>query len=146
MASKMVQHPFLSQSGEGPILVTSGLRLKVGAAQTNGAFEVVELAGPGSPPPHVHQEHDECFYVIKGSFTFTLGTEQVEVPADSLIFVPRGTPHAFKHSEGARALVFVIPANLEGFFRELGDGLAAGRAEAELRAMLAGKYDSWPVK
>ena len=44
------------------------------------------------------------------------------------------------------ALVFVIPANLEGFFRELlGEGLAAGRSEADLRAELAGKYDSYPV-
>jgi quercetin dioxygenase-like cupin family protein len=146
MASNMVQHPFLIKSGEGPILVMSGLRLKVGSAQTDGAFEVVELQGPGSPPAHVHQNHDECFYIIKGTYTFTLGIEEVEAPADSLVFVPRGTPHAFKHSEAARALAFVIPANLEGFFRELGDGLAAGRAEAELRATLAGKYDSWPVK
>jgi mannose-6-phosphate isomerase-like protein (cupin superfamily) len=97
MASNMVQHPVISQSGEGPILVTSGLRLKVGSDQTNGAFEVVERAGPGNPPPHVYQEHDECVYVIKGSFIFTLGTEEVEPPADSLVFVPRGTPHAFKH-------------------------------------------------
>jgi quercetin dioxygenase-like cupin family protein len=94
----------------------------------------------------VHQNHDECFYIIKGIFTFTLGTEEIGAPADSLVFVPRGTPHAFKHSEGARALAFVIPANLEGFFRELGEGLAAGRPEAELRATLAGKYDAWPVR
>jgi mannose-6-phosphate isomerase-like protein (cupin superfamily) len=98
----MVQHPFLSKSGEGPILVMSGLRLKVRSAQTDGAFEVVELQGLGSPPAHVHQNYDECFYIIKGTYTFTLATEEVEAPADALVFVPRGTPHAFKHSEGAR--------------------------------------------
>jgi hypothetical protein len=75
-----------------------------------------------------------------------VGSQEVEATADSVVYIPRGTPHAFKHSEGARALAFVIPANLEGFFRELGEGLAAGRPEAELRAALAGKYDSWPAK
>jgi quercetin dioxygenase-like cupin family protein len=141
----MVQHVFLSKSGEGEILVTAGLRLKVGSAQTGGTLEVAEIDGPGSPPPHVHREHDECFYIIEGMFMFTLGTEVLEAPADSVVFMPRGTPHAFTHSEGARALVFVVPANLEGFFRELGEGLAAGRPESELRAVLAGKYDAWPV-
>jgi mannose-6-phosphate isomerase-like protein (cupin superfamily) len=144
--SDITQQPFLSKPGEGEILVGSGLRLKVGSAQTGGAFEVVELFGSGSPPPHVHREHDECFYIIEGIFTFTLGAEQVEASADSVVFVPRGTNHAFKHSEGARAIAFVIPANLEGFFRELGEGLAAHRSEADLRTTLAGKYDSWPVR
>lgn len=145
MASNMVQHPFLSKSGEGEILVKSGMKLKVGSAQTGGTIEVAEISGSGTPPPHVHREHDECFYIIEGTFNFTLGTEVVEAPADSVVFVPRGTPHAFKHSEGARALVFVVPAHLEGFFRELGEGLAAGRSEADLRSALAGKYDSWPA-
>ncbi len=145
MISDNVNNGFLSKPGEGEFLVKSGMRLKVGAAQTGGAFEVLELAGSGNPPPHVHRGHEECFYIIEGLFTFTLGAEEVKAPAGSLVFVPRGTPHAFKHSEGARALVFVVPANLEGFFRELGDGLAAGRPETELRAALAGKYDSWPA-
>lgn len=145
MATDIVQQPFLSKSGEGQILVMSGLKLKIGSAQTGGAFEVVELGGSGSPLPHVHRDHDECFYIIKGIYTFTVGAEEVEAPEDSVVFVPRGIPHAFKHSEGARALCFVIPANLEGFFRELGEGFAAGRSETELRAALARKYDAWPV-
>ncbi len=146
MATDIVHSPFLSQSGEGEILVIAGLKLRIGSAQTGGAFEVVELGGTGSPAPHVHRDHDECFYIIQGFFTFTVGAEEIEAPADSVVFVPRGVPHAFRHSEGARALIFVIPANLEGFFRELGEGLAAGRSEADLRTELAGKYDSWPIR
>ncbi len=127
------------------MLVIGGIKLRVGQAQTGGAFEVVELFGPGNPTPHVHREADHCFYVIEGTYTFTLGAQEVETPAGSVVFVPHGAPHAFRHTEGARALVFVIPAQLEGFFRELGEGLAAGRPEADLRAELAGKYDSWPA-
>ncbi len=143
MSQDVVIHAFCSAPGEGQLLPTRG-RLKVSAAQSSGAFEVIEL-GPGSPPPHIHHEHEECFYIIEGQYTFTVGTEQLEAPAGSVVFVPRGTRHAFKRGEKARALVFVIPAGLEGFFRELGEGIAAGRSEAELRLELAGKYDSEPV-
>ncbi len=145
MNSNIVNNVYISKPGEGQILVMTGLKIRISSAQTGGTFEVVEIGGTGSPLPHVHRVADHCFYIIQGLFTFTLGSEEVEVPADTVVFVPHGTPHAFKHSEGARALCFVIPAQLEGFFRELGEGLAAGRPEAELRAALAGKYDSWPA-
>lgn len=146
MDMNVVRTPFISKPGEGEILSSAGLRLRVGTAQTGGSLEVAELEGTGTPPPHVHHDHDECFYVIDGTFTFILGTEEVEAPADTIVYVPQGTPHAFRHSEGAHALVFVVPAHLEGFFRELGEGLASGRPEPELRRELAGKYDSWPVR
>lgn len=145
MNSNDVNHAVRSAPGEGQLLPVPML-LKLSSAQTRGSLEVIELVGPGVPTPHVHREHDECFYIIEGLFTFTLGQEEMEAPAGSIVFVPRGTRHGFKHSDGARALVFVIPAALEGFFRELGEGLAAGRSEAELRSALAGKFDSWPTE
>ena len=143
MSSDIVIHTFCSAPGDGQLLPTGGL-LKLSSAQSGGTLEVIEL-GRGSPPPHVHHDHEECFYIIEGRYTFTLGTEQLEAPAGSVVFVPRGTRHSFKRSEGARALVFVIPAGLEGFFRELGDGIARGGSESDVRAALASKYDSEPV-
>lgn len=144
MSQDVVIQPFCSAPGEGQLLPTRG-RLKVSAAQSGGTLEVIEL-GPGSPPPHIHHDHEECFYIIEGQYTFTVGIEQLEAPAGSVVFIPRGTRHAFKRGENARALVFVVPAGLEGFFRELGKGIAAGRSEADLRSELASKYDSEPVK
>ncbi len=144
MSSDVVLHAFCSAPGEGQLLPTGG-QLKVSSAQSGGTLEVIDL-GRGSPSPHIHHEHEECFYIVEGLYTFTVGTEQLEAPAGSVVFVPRGTRHAFKHGEDARALVFVTPAGLEGFFRELGAGLAAGRSEADMRSELAGKYDSEPVK
>ncbi len=143
MNSGLINRAVLSMPGEGEAFRMVTVRLS--SAQTGGALEVFENTGKGFPLPHVHRDHDECFYVIEGVFTFTVGTEELEAPAGSLVFVPRGMRHAFKYSEGAKALFFLTPAGLEGFFRELSDGLAAGRADADLRAALAGKYDSWPV-
>jgi hypothetical protein len=45
----------------------------------------------------------------------------------------------------AAVVLLVAPAGLEGFFVELGEGLQAGRSGAEIRAALAGRYDSIPA-
>jgi quercetin dioxygenase-like cupin family protein len=147
MSSITVNHAFVSKPGEGQPLPGVG-RVRVSSTQTGGAFEVIELGTPpggGGPPPHIHHEREECFYIIQGTFTFLSGTEEVEAPAGTVVFEPRGTRHAFKATDGARALCFIIPAGMEGFFRELGAGLLARRPDAELRAELARKYDSEPV-
>jgi hypothetical protein len=39
------------------------------------------------------------------------------------MFVPRGTRHGFTVEAGSKALLFIIPGGLGGFFRELGAGL-----------------------
>jgi quercetin dioxygenase-like cupin family protein len=119
--------------------------LKVSAEESGDTLEVIEYRGPAAPPPHVHRERDELFYLIEGAFTFTLGTDEFEVEPGQTVFVPRGTRHAFKPQPDSRALLVVAPAGLEGFFAELGEGLAAGRSGEEIRAALAGKYDSTPT-
>jgi quercetin dioxygenase-like cupin family protein len=41
---------------------------------TNGAFSVAEVdAGPElGPPPHIHRHADESFYILEGTFDFSL--------------------------------------------------------------------------
>lgn len=119
-------------------------RLSASAADTGGAFELIDYLGPATPPPHVHREHDEAFYIVAGAFRFLLGDEWFDAPSGSLVVVPRGTRHGFETQPGSRALLFTTPAGLEGFFRELGEGLAEGRSSQEIRSALAGRYDSHP--
>jgi quercetin dioxygenase-like cupin family protein len=147
MSSLTVNQAFVSKPGEGQSLPGIG-RVRVSSIQTGGRLEVFEVGTPpggGGPPPHIQHDHDEFFYIMQGTFTFLLGEQEVEAPAGSLVWEPRGTRHAFKAPEGARALSFIIPAGFEGFFRELGAGMMAGRPDAELRAELARKYDFEPV-
>lgn len=147
MSATTVSQAFLSKPGEGQPLPMAG-RVRVSSAQTGGEFEVIELGTPpggGGPAPHIHHEHAECFYVIEGTFTFLFGNREVEAPPGSVVFVPRGMRHGFKAAEGSRVLGFIAPAGIEGFLRELGTGLMAGRPEPEVRVELAGKYDSWPA-
>ena len=119
--------------------------LRVSGGDTAGGFELIEYTGPLQPPPHVHRNREEVFYVLDGQFTFTVGTEVFDVSPGGTVFIPRGTRHGFTTTAGGRALFVVAPAGLEGFFEELGAGVAAGRSGLEMREALAGKYDSIPA-
>lgn len=133
----------VTASGDGKTLPLLGT-LKASGLQTGGGFEVIEYEGPIHPPPHIHREREEAFYVLTGSFTFTLGIEEFEVGAGGFVLVPRGTRHGFIAAAGAKALLLIVPAGLERFFQELGTGLAAGKTSEEMRTALAGRYDSYP--
>jgi quercetin dioxygenase-like cupin family protein len=135
--------PIVLRPGDGEQLPSVGT-LRASAADTGGAFEVIEYTGPATPPPHVHKEHDEIFFILTGTFRFVLGQDTAEAPQGAIVLVPRGWRHGFTVEPGSTALLITIPAGLEGFFKELGAGLAEGRPSSEIRASLAGKYDSYP--
>jgi mannose-6-phosphate isomerase-like protein (cupin superfamily) len=135
--------PLVVRPGEGEQLPFVGT-LRASAADTGGTFEVIEFTGTATPPPHVHKEHDEVFFILTGTFRFVLGHDTVEAPQGTIVVVPRGWRHGFTVEPGATALFMVLPAGLGGFFKDLGTGLAEGLSSAEIRASLAGKYDSYP--
>lgn len=150
IAMRATPGPVVIHPESGDRLPHIPLTLRVSARQSGGAFEVYESRRPDGPvvappPPHVHREHDELFYVLAGRFRFVLGEGSEDVEAGALVVVPRGTRHGFTPEPGSRLLVITVPAGLEGFFRELGDGVAAGRSDAEIRAALAGPFDSRPA-
>ena len=49
--------------------------------------------GGGGPPQHLHEHSDQIYFVLKGETTITLGDEETVVQANSLIYIPKGTPH-----------------------------------------------------
>jgi len=128
--------------------------IRATAQETGGTFEIYELGMPAGrvraaagdgPPPHIHREHEEAFYVLEGELTFVIGDDHAVAPKGALVVIPRGTSHSFTGKPDSRALVLAVPGGLAGFFEELGSGLAAGRPDGELRAALSAKYDSHPV-
>jgi quercetin dioxygenase-like cupin family protein len=143
MTDSAAPAPMVLLPGSGEQLPFIGT-LRASAAETGGAFEVIEFTGPAVPPAHVHREHEEVFLVQTGSFRFTLGDEVADAPAGSIVVVPRGARHAFTIEPGSTALLLIIPSGLGGYFAELGAGLAEGRSGQQIRASLAGKYDSYP--
>src|SRR5207249_4460518 len=73
-------------------LLTDLHTFKVVGDDTNGAFTVAELtAGPElGPPPHIHRNHDESFYVLDGIFDFSLAGRSFTAGAGSFVHLPKG--------------------------------------------------------
>ncbi len=90
--------------------------------QTGGALGLFRqtIAPKSGPPAHVHQAEDEFFYVVSGEFKVKLGDRILNVPAQSVIFVPRGTAHTFENvgTEPGVVLVGVTPGGFEKMFEE----------------------------
>jgi mannose-6-phosphate isomerase-like protein (cupin superfamily) len=63
-------------------------RLRASAADTGGCFEFIEYQGSAVPPPHVHREHDEIFYILEGKFSFVISDATQEAGMGSLVWVP----------------------------------------------------------
>ena len=90
--------------------------------QSGGVYFVMEALVPpgGGPPPHIHRNEDETFYVVEGRCRFLLGDRTIHAAVGDYINVPRGTVHCF-HNDGtgtARLILTFTPAGLEKFFEE----------------------------
>lgn len=112
-----------------------------------GSFVIGEWTEEGAPPGpprlvaplHIHHRDDEAWYVLEGTLRFRLGDEEVEAPAGSAVFGPRGVPHTFwnPNEEPARYLL-VMTANTFRLIEEI--HASSDRDPATLRALYE-KYE-----
>lgn len=123
------------------------LEIKAGAADTGGAYALLELTippgGTGSPP-HYHIATEEAFYVARGELTFTVGGRTTRAAQGSFVFVPRGVVHSFRNTgtDPAGLLITASPGDFEGYFLELAQltGQGSDPPTAEALRGVAGKY------
>jgi len=115
---------FVVLPGEGSTMrgpVGGPLTIKATGDDTSGSFFLFEnVVQPGEGPPlHLHLDTDESWYVVEGQLRFKLDDAIQSVPAESFVFVPRGTRHCFQNvgTGPARILVMFTPAAMENFFR-----------------------------
>ncbi len=148
------------QPGEGRRLWVVGdtMTVKATAAQTGGSLSVIEvLAAPGGgPPPHVHADEDEIWFVLDGEFEILHGEETLRLGPGGFAFVPRGTLHRFENVSDtpSRVLIAFTPGGFEEFFFEVGVPAVEGESPPPLGAdevdrtrEAAGRYGldiQWP--
>ncbi len=60
--------------------------------------------------PHRHDRHDLFVVIVSGHGTMRLGAEARPVGEGSILYVPRGTPHAFTNEFGEPALAYAVYA------------------------------------
>lgn len=116
--------------GEKVWVVGDTYTLKARAGMTGGVVALVEASIPAGsgPPPHVHQNEDEAYYVLEGELEVLDGEETFVARPGSFVFVPRGTVHRFRNVGFGHAhmLVLITPAGFEEFFRAVGEPARAG--------------------
>jgi quercetin dioxygenase-like cupin family protein len=113
------------EAGEGKLLSARGSAMffKATHASTNGAFSFMERTlppGGRKPPPHIHTNCEEAFYVLDGEIEFSLGVDTVIGRSGSFVHVPGGVSHTFGNSTAApsRLLIIHAPA-MDAYFQEL---------------------------
>lgn len=99
-------HQLICNAGEGQRFEIGGVVFtrKAVVAGDAGPFALFEVAMPpylSGPAAHVHRRTTEWFYVLSGTFAFTLDDETVMVRAGSAILVPPGVVHTFWNPSGS---------------------------------------------
>lgn len=58
-------------------------------------------------PPHVHQNEEQTYWIIRGKGMVKLGNEEYEVEGGKAIYIPLGTEHSIKNT-GEEPLEYVF--------------------------------------
>ena len=77
--------------------------------------------GPDPRPPlHVHEDADECFYVVEGRLLVQVGEERHELGPGGFAWLPRQVPHTFANvsARPVRLLGIAVPGGIEELFAE----------------------------
>jgi mannose-6-phosphate isomerase-like protein (cupin superfamily) len=120
------QQLYLSQAGDGELLSGStGIpyRLKADTNATRGAYALLEsVLPPGEtmPVPHIHNDHDEAFYVISGEAEVLAGDGRFSATGGAYVYIPRGLKHSYRNSGSAPLTMLIIssPPGIEANFVE----------------------------
>ncbi len=125
-ATRAGSHNTMSHLGSQVSLLLTG-------QQTGDRFALLEtLEKKGTEPPcYIHTREDQVVYVLEGLVSYYADGEWLYCPEGTLVHLPKGSEHTFSvKSEQARLLVMLVPAGLEGYYREM--GVPVGQPEEEI--------------
>jgi mannose-6-phosphate isomerase-like protein (cupin superfamily) len=126
----------------------TGARARILVAEETFSLLDQELPHGEMPPLHVHHEHDEVFFVMRGRVSVHLPGTRIDLGPGDSAFAPRGVPHSFRveSEDGTRVLAATTSGEFAAFVEETsmpaeGDGFApegvlpgpAGLTEAAAR-------------
>ncbi|MFE4262546.1 cupin domain-containing protein [Streptomyces sp. NPDC056883] len=137
--------------GETIVLGTTRMRVLEDGSHTGHRLAIAEsVLAPHTqgPPQHRHAQHDEGFYILSGTVRFTVGNEDHDATAGTLVMVPPGTPHTFANPTGQPAVMLstFTPDLYVQYFRDLQEGLAGGRPPTpEAHAAAMSRYATEPA-
>jgi mannose-6-phosphate isomerase-like protein (cupin superfamily) len=134
-ASSVPSHalqPMIMTPDAAEMISPFGIDMKVmlGGEHTGGMFSaIVAEVKPGEgPPPHLHRDREEYFFVLEGNYSLGVNGRESIIGPGTLVFVPRGTVHTFKNVSASmgRILEWTIPGENGDYFRAMHEMEAGG--------------------
>jgi quercetin dioxygenase-like cupin family protein len=117
--------PFVVAPGEEKVIRAFGMDLvfHLTGEHTGGRYMLATIQAPvgdPGPPPHYHENEDECFLVQEGSMSFFIAGQWHDVAPGTIVFAPRLSVHTLKNvgDTPSRILVSASPAGFEIFYAE----------------------------
>ena len=125
---------------ESEVLNILGTDIRVLAGRRTGSsFSLMKChLPPGQgPPPHIHDDEDEAFYVLDGQMRFKAGTDEWVLGAGGFVYLPRGMVHQpmVEGEHPATVLAVLSRPGLEDFFTDLSSELAKSGGPPTLELM-----------
>ncbi len=157
---RLMTDGFVIGPGDGE-RISPAMALKVGGKDSKAwsMFEVVNIVPGFDVGAHLHRNAEELFYVLEGQLDLLAFEPRIRTPRHwqswespagatvtrggpgSMMYVPRGCPHAFANPgpDPARMIFLLSPSGHEHYQKELAELVASttgplGAAIAELRA------------
>jgi len=115
--------PLLLSSGSEALDLGEGLvRILADSAVTGGSWSALERTEPPGTRTalHRHNQMDEAFYVVSGTFTVYLAGSLQQLSPGGFVYIPRGTPHAQGNSSpsAVKIVSFFSPGGWEQSARD----------------------------
>jgi mannose-6-phosphate isomerase-like protein (cupin superfamily) len=98
--------PLASLAARAPLPPDAGQRVVELARDTASSHHVVTIRDRETP--HRHDRHDLLVVVLEGHGTLLLGEEERPVGPGSILWVPRGSVHAFRNLAGEPAVAYAV--------------------------------------
>lgn len=140
------------EEGERIDVADSSVLLKGTGDDSDGMFFLSDsTVAPGfpGPPPHVHRELHDLFYILEGTLTLQSGDETIAAGPGTFACFPPGAVHTFSNpgDEPVRFLNLMAPGGFERYLRELAAAASPGSAPDPARmAQIASRYDFHPAE
>jgi quercetin dioxygenase-like cupin family protein len=99
------------------------VEILVPGEMTGGRSATLTQVSPpgGGPPPHVHTNEDETFFVLEGEYEFLENGQWLKGQPDRAIQAMRGSVHTFRNvgTTTGKMLIFVAPSGMERYLEEI---------------------------
>jgi quercetin dioxygenase-like cupin family protein len=120
--------------GDGEVIQLAATQMRIledghSTGHRLGVGEITLAPHTEGPPQHRHAQHDEGFYVVSGTVTFTVAEKTYEAATGTLVMIPPGAPHTFANPGDQPAVLLntFTPDLYVQYFRDLRDMIASGR-------------------